>query len=55
MRGEGAGSRRRVLTMILAVVRMKLKAERATFKYSGPVQCRDWLEKPVGAARRVFL
>ena len=27
---------------------MKLKAERATLKYSGPVQCRDWLGKPAG-------
>jgi hypothetical protein len=39
--------RRGFLTIILAVVRMKLKAVRVTFKYSGPVQCRDWLESPL--------
>jgi hypothetical protein len=32
--------------MILAVIGMKLKAERVTFKYCGPVQRRDWLESP---------
>jgi hypothetical protein len=34
------------LTIILAAVRMKLKAVRVTFKYSGPVQRRDWSESP---------
>jgi hypothetical protein len=33
-------------TESLAAVRMKLKAVRVTFKYSGPVQRRDWLENP---------
>jgi hypothetical protein len=33
---------------------MKLKAARATFKHSGPVQCRDWLESPPTSAGGFF-
>jgi hypothetical protein len=47
--------RKRILTTILGVVRMKRKAVLAKVKTSGPVQRRIWLREPADSTQRVFL